>query len=95
MLCAGTVIEGSIAEDSSVVVSGASGERAEQRSLWVVFGGIVVQFLAMRAASWFAGHLTVDFDPAGLADKATLHKHGNSHDKIAHGGGVLGARGNG
>lgn len=93
MLCAGTVIAGSIAEDSSVVVSGASGEGAEQRSLCVLFGGVGVQFFAVRAASWFAGHLAVDFDSAGLADEAALDKHGNSHDKIAHGGGVLGGWG--
>ncbi|GEM_PF-3245030 len=75
----------SIAEKAVAVVSGASGQGAEQRAEFSRLFGLTVNFLAPQTASRFAGHFSVDLHTAALADKAALHEDGNSHHEIAHG----------
>ncbi|MFN9081467.1 MAG: hypothetical protein ACK5X8_13035, partial [Planctomyces sp.] len=75
----------SIAEKAVAVVSGASGQGAEQRAELSRLFGLTVNFLAPQTASRFAGHFSVDLHTAALADKAALHEDGNSHHEIAHG----------
>ena len=75
----------SIAERAVAVVSGASGQGAEQRAELSRLLGLTVNFLAPQTASRFACHFSVDLHTAALADKAALHEDGNSHHEIAHG----------
>ncbi len=75
----------SIAEKAVAVVSGASGQGAEQRAEFSRLFGLTVNFLAPQTASRFACHFSVDLHTAALADKAALHEDGNSHHEIAHG----------
>jgi len=75
----------SIAQEVSGVVSGASGQRSEERAVCCSQFGLAVNFFAWRAAPRFSGHFSINFHTAALADKAALDEDGNSHDEIAHG----------
>jgi len=75
----------SIAQEVSGVVSGASGQRSEERAVCCSQFGLAVNFFAWRAAPRFSGHFSINFHTAALADKAALYEDGNSHDEIAHG----------
>jgi hypothetical protein len=75
----------SIAQEASGVVSGASGQRSEERAVRCSQVGLAVNFFARRAPPWFSGQFSVNFHTAALADKAALDEDGNSHDEITHG----------